>query len=100
MTSVSCSEWELWCLAEFHRKQPIHLSLLPFPSSCFLSGSALDVGVVQKDGGGLWEGGSNLRVTELCINRNGVFRGRVILRRHSSLEYCCLESVSSCCDST
>ncbi len=40
--------------------------------------------VVQEDGGGLWErGGPNLRVTELYINRNGVFRGRVILRRHS-----------------
>ncbi len=58
MTSVSCSEWDPWCLAEFHRKQPIHLSLFPSPpSSCGLSGSALEVGVVQKDGGGLWEGG-------------------------------------------
>ncbi len=70
-------------MAEFHRKQPIHLLHFPSPpSSCGLSGST--VGVVQEDGGGLWErGGRNLRVTELYINRNGVFRGRVILRRHS-----------------
>ncbi len=38
-------------------------------------------------GGWRWSlgkgGGPNLRVTELHINRNGVFRGRVILRRHS-----------------
>lgn len=38
-------------LEEFGRKWPIHLS--PPPSSQALRGSALEVGVGQKDGGGI-----------------------------------------------